>query len=489
MAPERQAAGFGRWSRIAGTLALIGSLACAAIVLPRPPVSTLSHATAAARDYAAAVWAPAPAVAAPAPSGTAIRVGGTVKRIDSARGTLLIASSTLQSLFTIEVTASTVMTSSKWAAGIGDLEPGDQLTVSGLADPAHARLGPQPITAQRIRVNSPRFAGSIVAIARAGSGAAILSVQTSHGHVLRIDAPPGLAVIDGTRPARLRDLALGTQISAQGRRTGKFELVASSIIIHLHHYTIGGTVIAVAPGSIHLLNARGGKRVTVQVTAYTRYTVGGAPIAAGLVHAGMHIRVHGFDALQPDRNGLPVMVADHVTLLVHQRLLGGTVTDVQPGIYRLVNTYYGSRYSVHVSPRTQFRLGSKPVAAVRVLVGMHVRVYGYDAQHNDQRGVLTVIANRVDVIATPIRPHHRTITGTVVALGPGMVHLSSTFTSSRFALQLTPSTIYAVGKKAVPASTLQAGMNIRAVVHDPLTALAASARLDRGRRPHQFAGA
>jgi len=475
---------------VSAVTAVIGSLLAVLMSAGLPPAVGAAHALPAHHAVGDMLIARGRTTAV---RGTILRVGGAVTRIDAARHTLSIDSATLGRRFTVEVNGGTMITLSQWPAGFGDVVLGDHLTVTGVADPVHAVPGPNLIIAARIRLGSPRFEGIITRIDAAAERAVTLTVRPRHGHVVRIDAPASATVTHGDQTARPGDLVVGLEIGAHGRRVDKFELLAATIRVRVHHHAVGGAVTSLARGLIRLVNARTGRRFTIRLTSHTRYTWAGKPVTAARLQTGMPISAHGYDALRDDQRGVLTMIADHVTVLVRQRIVGGTVVGVDRGIYHIVDTYYGSQFTIHGTAQTRYTAGGKPATAVVVQVGAHIRVHGYDAPHNDRQGVLAVIATLVDVVGRASHPRLHTIAGTVVRLDRGIVRLASATDGSAVALQVGPRTRYTLHGKPVAAATLQVGMPVRAHVYAPLGASLTSATVIADRvellvREHTLSG-
>jgi hypothetical protein len=406
--------------------------------------------------------APAPPSRA-ATAGAALHVAGAVTRIDARRHLFWIASSALGRIYTIEVTPATVLTLSHWGAHFGDVLRGDKIAVSGNNDPAHRPWGPNRILAARIRISSPPFHGVIISLHATRSGALVLRVRTKTGHLVRIVAPRGTSVAYGTLTEALGDLRPGLIVGAQGQRTGSYDLAASSIRIQAHHHTVGGVAVDIRPRLIRLKMQSGFLMVYVDTGA--RFTLGGKPVAAARLQAGMHIQVHGFDALRTGAHGVPILYADHITLLLHHRLIAGTVVSVAPGRVQIVDTYYRRQYSVHMTRATVVERNNKRFAATALAVGMHIRVRGYDTPRPDRPHLVTVVAERLDVVALPGSAQRRTLIGVVRGIAAGSLRVSNPNGGHDISIILSGRTTYRFGTALVPRALLQVGMGIRISAH------------------------
>jgi hypothetical protein len=251
---------------------------------------------------------------------TSKRVGGLISSIDRARNRLVIYVKSDRASYTIEVLPTTTVTLGQFASGIADMQVGDHLTVTGKPDTANAGIGPNPLLARVVRINSPSFGGVIASITPAGAAGVVVLLKAHHGHVSRIDAPSSAqvyAVIGGVQQnAHAIDLFAGEHISVRGSRVGKFEIRATAIHVYPHQHTVGGTVTSVLQG-IYRIATTDGKHYIVHATVKTVYTFNGKLSNAAIVRPKLHVRIRGTDALRDDLPGVPTILAAHVSVTVH----------------------------------------------------------------------------------------------------------------------------------------------------------------------------
>jgi len=244
-------------------------------------------------------------------------VGGLIRTIDAQHGVITIYSKTKGLVYTIEVRPQTRVTLSRWTAGYADMVVGDHMTVSGVVDASNPTHAPNPILARTIRLSSPTFSGVITAIARATDGSAVITVRGRRGHVLRIAAAGRVGVIYGTESAHVPDLIVGEKIVAHGTRTEKFELMAASIRVYPRQRTVGGTVSGRLPGSYRIVDTYNNTQYVIHTIASTTYARDGHPTATAVIAPGTHIKVRAYDELHNDQRGIPVLIATHISIIVH----------------------------------------------------------------------------------------------------------------------------------------------------------------------------
>lgn len=252
-----------------------------------------------------------------------VRIGGLIRRVDPRSNIITLYARQQNQTYSIAVLSSTVTSLSHWRAGYADMFPGDHLTVSGYVDTA-AITGTNGLsgymTARRIRISSPSFAGVIVGLSVRSDGSVVLDVRRKgHGsHLLRVVATShATTVVYATNPARVLDLALGERISAHGARTDKFALLASSIHVYPRIHTVGGTVTSIIPGAYRIVSATSGRQYVVRTTSFTVYTTSQGQRESGHpgITVGMRLRAGGYDALHNDQRRIPRLIATHITIL------------------------------------------------------------------------------------------------------------------------------------------------------------------------------
>jgi len=270
------------------------------------------------------------------PQAPAARVGGIITDINRARGLVTLYSKAGTLTYTVEVLPSTKIQLSTYTAGLPDMDLGDHLTVTGTPDVVNAALGPRPVRAAVITMDSLAFGGVISAIKPMAGGSIVISLPTHTGHLLQIAAPAGTLVYSvigsAQQTANVRDLLIGERIFARGTRTGKFSETASAIHVYPRQHTVDGTVASVQLGIYRLLSTAG-KQLCVQVTAKTIYTLNGKAATNSAIRAGEHIRVRGYDALQDAQPGLPTIIAAHVSITVrapHAAMTGSATPAPTP---------------------------------------------------------------------------------------------------------------------------------------------------------------
>lgn len=254
------------------------------------------------------------------PTPVTARAGGIITAIDAACNFITIYNKAQDRRYTLEVTRTTKITLNKWASGYGDMILGDHVTVSGVLDQLHSAIGPNPILARRIRIGSPSFSGVISAIAPAPAppGSLTLTVRARRGHMLRITAPGKATVVYGQLPARVLDLLVGEKIAVHGLRTDKFALTASLIRVYPRQRTVGGVVAHVIAGGFRIVNPTDNAVFIIHTMTITKYSLGSHTAPASGIAAGTHIRVRGYDALHNDQKPIPVIIASHISIIVHK---------------------------------------------------------------------------------------------------------------------------------------------------------------------------
>jgi len=96
-----------------------------------------------------------------------------------------------------------------------------------------------------------------------------------------------------------------------------------------------------------------------------------------------------------------VLLASSIHVYPHIHTVGGTVTSIIPGAYRIVSATNGGAYIVRTTGRTVYTTdrGQRGGVHPDIAVGMRLRVSGYDALHNDQRSIPRLIATHITVLA------------------------------------------------------------------------------------------
>jgi hypothetical protein len=256
------------------------------------------------------------------PPSTRLRLGGSVVRTDAAHRTITIVNNKTHQFYVLEVTSATKITLGGYPATYTDMLRGDHLIALGTLD-AHGSSGATTaVIATAIRLNSTNFGGTITAISAPRHGSTALSVRGNRGHMLRVDATAQTLVymtISGQKEtAHATDLLVGEHIHASGKRTGKFQLTASTIHVYPHSHTVGGTLTGESAAG-YAITAQDGSRYVIQPAKNARYVLNGKPSTAGMLKNGVHIRARGYFALHSSRPGIPTLIATYVSATVHQK--------------------------------------------------------------------------------------------------------------------------------------------------------------------------
>ncbi len=116
------------------------------------------------------------------------------------------------------------------------------------------------------------------------------------------------------------------------------------------------------------------------------------------------------------RTGKFALLASSIHVYPRLHTVGGTVTSVIPGAYRIVSATNGAAYVVRTTSQTVYTADQTLTGSTRpiIAVGMRVRARGYDALHNDQRGLPRLIASHITILAR----HHSSRRGLKSSAAP-----------------------------------------------------------------------
>jgi hypothetical protein len=96
--------------------------------------------------------------------------------------------------------------------------------------------------------------------------------------------------------------------------------------------------------------------------------------------------------------------ATSIRVYPHLHTVGGAIVSVLPGLLRITSSTDGSTIIIHTTSDTKYYINGHSTTAAAIKVGLHARIYGYDALRGDQKNIPSLIARRVSLI---IR-HHTT---------------------------------------------------------------------------------
>lgn len=258
-----------------------------------------------------------------------------------------------------------------------------------LADSVRVVLAPTPI----------RLGGFVKSVAPARN--IIIIFNRTLNQTDTIEVAPGLTKITLSKwDSGYADMQPGDHLTVSGTTDPTHTYVGPNPIkakrIRVGSPSFGGVVIGVgpAPGGAVTLAVRAHHNHILRIDAPGRAAVlyGAQPAHVLDIAVGQKIAVRGV------RLGKFEMEAGSIRIYPRSRTVGGAVASILPGAYRIVSSTDGSQVIVHVTPYTSFTLNGRPATRASVKMGLHIRVYGYDALHSAQKNIPTLIARHVSVI-------------------------------------------------------------------------------------------
>jgi acyl-CoA hydrolase len=295
------------------------------------------------------------------------------------------------------------------------------------------------------------------------------SVTLDVGHVVRIgeasiDRQAALAVTSDTKitrdgnPIALTDLVIGEHIGATAEAIGSdpVELTARTIRAADRELALAGKVTAVGSSSLtvdvdHVVrigSATLDKQVTLQVTAATKITRDGKPIALSDLVVGEHVGATA-EAIGTQLAARSIRAADRdVALSGTIASVGPTsvVVDVEHAV-RIGAASYDREVTLMVVSSTQIFLDGKPAGIGDLASGQHVA-----ASVEAITGQVTAKTIR----ARSVKPQRFTVSGTLVSVG------TSSITLDKGTLSVAPSATIVLDGKPAGLPDLKPGDRVKA---------------------------
>ncbi len=164
--------------------------------------------------------------------------------------------------------------------------------------------------------------------------------------------------------------------------------------------TFGGTITAIAPapsgGAVLTVRARRNHMLRIDVPGQTPVLYGTQAAHVPDLFVGAKISVRG------TRLGKFEEQATSIRVYPHLHTVGGAIVALLPGLIRITSSTDGSTIIIHTTPDTKYYSNGHATTAAAVKVGLHARIYGYDALRGEQKNIPSLIARRVSLI---IRTH------------------------------------------------------------------------------------
>jgi hypothetical protein len=244
-------------------------------------------------------------------------------------------------------------------------------------------------------------------------GGIIRRIDPSHGSITiyskignttyTVEVRPQTRITLNRFDAGYADMSSGDHVTIIGALdTARSALGPNPIVaryVRISSPSFGGTIAAIAPApaggvvlSVHAHHGHAlridapGKTLVYMTTADGQQTARVPDLVVG-----QHISATG------TRVGAFALAAQSIHVYPHQHTVGGAVASILPGRYRITASD-GSQTIIHITIHTTFTLNGKDATAAAVATGLHIRVRGYDALHNDERSIPTLIASHVSII-------------------------------------------------------------------------------------------
>lgn len=253
-----------------------------------------------------------------------------------------------------------------------------------------------------------------------------LIVQRGTTEIMRVDMPPGISVMDGSKRVTV---GVGADVQAAGYEIHLGEIRAISVrVVHLA-VVLTGTAI-VSRGVLTLQTSQG-ERYRLRVTRATQLSTGRDAIVltAASIPSGTRIRAQGIIGTDGS------VTVSQLTIRLTSVTLRGTVSAISATSVT-VATPTGTS-DVQLSASVTYAQGSHPMDLAGVVLGDDVTVYGYDGGHGIVLARKFLIHRRITGVDGAVASLSTTGFVLTAADGPHAVLLTATtiFTG------LTPTTI------------------------------------------------
>lgn len=210
--------------------------------------------------------------------------------VTSVSGNTITATRPSGSSVVVKVTSSTVYTRAEKTISLSDIKAGDVIHAIG------TRNSDGSITATRVEIELPHYDGQVKSV----SGSTITIQDTDGTHVIHTSG--STAVVKAGQTVSLSDIAVGSQIVAEGTKNSDGSLNAEAIRVVLP--SAGGLIQSISGSTITVSDPRDSGVTKVNVTSSTKYvtvtvgTSGATQTAASFsdLKVGVHIRVEGTKA-------------------------------------------------------------------------------------------------------------------------------------------------------------------------------------------------
>ena len=291
------------------------------------------------------------------------------------------------------------------------LRPNVHIVAFAVRDPQQTGL----YLADAVHVLQPRqtFRGGGL-ITRVDPGRNIITIYNKTLNLqYTIEVTPATKIKLSKWAAGYGDMRLGDHLTVSGvtdpvnSAIGPNPIVAK--VIRISPLNFGGVITAIQPAPLggRVLTVRARRGHMLQIDAPGRAAVAyGTPAQPAHV---LDLLVGERISARGSRVGKFELVATSIHVYPRQRTVGGTVAAILPGLYRITNPADGSQFIIRLTPRTIYTLNGKAATAAAVAVGTHIRVHGYDALHENQKSIPTLVATHVNVTVHRAHPpSHRT---------------------------------------------------------------------------------
>ena len=192
------------------------------------------------------------------PGGPGMGPGAGALTVSNVSGQTITAKRPDGVSITVKVSASTQYTRAGKTVSLSAITSGEAIHVMG------QRNSDGSIAATRVDIVLPQAGGKVTAI----SGSTI-TIQDRQGATQAIHTSASTTVQRAGQTASLSDIAVGTQIGAEGTKNSDGSLNAEAIQIVLPR--AGGQIKSVSGTTITVTDPRGASTTTIHVTASTRY--------------------------------------------------------------------------------------------------------------------------------------------------------------------------------------------------------------------------